>query len=255
MTDTPADLITAAVLVIGDEVLSGRTADKNMGWLATELGQRGIQVHEMRVVRDDFDQIGEAVRALSATYTYVFTTGGIGPTHDDITAEAIARAFGVALERNPEAVARLEAHYPPGELTEARLRMANIPAGARLIDNPVSGAPGFILGNVHVMAGVPKIMNAMFLGLADHLAGGLVLQSLTVTCLIAESKIAALLGALQDANPTIAIGSYPFFDGEKGGARVVLRGPDLATLTTVADAVVTGVSDMGAMARLEPVTA
>jgi len=230
-----AGTVTAAVLVVGNEILSGRTRDTNTQWLATELGKIGIRLREARVVPDVEAEIVAALDALRAKYNYVFTTGGIGPTHDDITSACVARAFGVPLARNPEAVRRLAAHYAnPADLNEARLRMANIPEGAVLIDNPVSKAPGFRIGNVHVMAGVPTIMQAMFAGLRGQLAGGPPMLSRTLNCDLPEGLMAAGLAAIQAAHGDIEIGSYPYMRMGKAGAAIVLRGIDAASLATAA---------------------
>ena len=250
MTDTR--IVTAAILVIGDEILSGRTKDANMGFLAERLTELGIRLREARVVPDDPEEIVAAVNALRARYDYVFTTGGIGPTHDDITAECIARAFGVPLLRHPEAVRRLEAHYEPGQLNEARLRMANVPEGGTLIDNPVSAAPGFRIGNVHVMAGVPRIMQAMFDGIAPTLKGGDRVLSRTVTCDLGEGVIAAGLGAIAAQFPTLSIGSYPYFRAGKFGTSLVLRGTDAGPLDKATEAVRTLVVSLGGTAGLDP---
>ncbi len=217
---------TAAVLIIGNEILSGRTKDANLPHIAEALGNLGIRLREARVVADVEEEIVAAVNALRARYSYVFTTGGIGPTHDDITSASVARAFGVALERNPEAVARLERHYAPGQLNEARLRMAEVPAGASLIDNPISQAPGFQIGNVFVMAGVPNIMQAMLDGVLPRLRGGPPLHARTVACGLGEGSIADELGALQARYPDLEIGSYPYFRAGYFGVSLVLRGTD-----------------------------
>ena len=218
---------TAAVLIIGNEILSGRTKDANLPHIAEKLGGIGIRLREARVVPDVEEEIIAALDALRARYSYVFTTGGIGPTHDDITSACVAKAFGVALERNPEAVARLERHYgDPSKLNEARLRMANIPAGATLVDNPISAAPGFQIGNVFVMAGVPNIMQAMLDGVLPRLQGGPALHARTVACELAEGRIAEDLGALQDRYPDLEIGSYPYFRNGFFGVSLVLRGTD-----------------------------
>ncbi len=232
MSETPVSkpLVTAAVLVIGNEILSGRTKDANLPWLAERLNALGIRVREARVVPDVEEEIVAAVNALRVRYDYIFTTGGIGPTHDDITAECIAKAFGVPLVRNPEAVRRMEAHYPPGHLNEARLRMANAPEGATLIDNPVSIAPGFQIGNVFVMAGIPAIMQAMFSGLAHRLVGGEPVSTRTVLCALPEGILAKDFGELQVRYPDIEMGSYPAFRGGKPSVSLVLRGTDDATL-------------------------
>ena len=214
---------TAGLLLIGDEILSGRTKDKNLGYIADYLTALGIDLKEARVVADDENDIIAAVNALRSRYTYVFTTGGIGPTHDDITADAIAKAFGVKIDYDPRAVAILEAHYQPGQLNEARMRMARIPEGAELIENPVSRAPGFRLGGVFVMAGVPKIMQAMMDQLASQLSRGAAIITATVTAYIAEGDLAKPLKEIQDRYPEVTIGSYPFEESGKFGANLVLR--------------------------------
>jgi molybdopterin-biosynthesis enzyme MoeA-like protein len=202
----------------------------NLAFLAKSLNEIGVRLREARVVADVEAEIVAAVNELRARWTYVFTTGGIGPTHDDITAECIAKAFGVPLIRHPEAEARLRAHYDPDKINEARLRMANAPDGATLIDNPVSVAPGFRIGNVFVMAGVPAIMQAMFDGLKGGLRGGAPVRSVTVPAYIAEGTIAKDLGALQARFPELDIGSYPFFRAGKFGTSLVLRGTDAGKL-------------------------
>jgi molybdenum cofactor synthesis domain-containing protein len=217
---------TAGLLLIGDEILSGRTKDRNLGYIADYLAALGIDLKEARVVADKEDDIIAAVDALRSRYTYVFTTGGIGPTHDDITADAIAKAFGVKIDHDPRAVAILEAHYQHGQLNEARLRMARIPEGAELIENPVSKAPGFRLGNVFVMAGVPKIMQAMMDQLAPQLTRGSPMLSATVTAHMPEGDLAKPLKEIQDRYPEVAIGSYPFEEAGKFGASLVLRSRD-----------------------------
>jgi molybdenum cofactor synthesis domain-containing protein len=227
--------VTAAILVIGNEILSGRTQDANIAFIARRLSELGIRLREARVVPDIEEEIISALDALRARYDHVFTTGGIGPTHDDITSACVAKAFGVALERNAEAVRRLEAHYAdPSLLNAARLRMANIPAGATLIDNPVSAAPGFRIGNVHVLPGVPSIMQAMFDGLASSLAGGPPIHARTVNCTLPEGTLAEGLGALQERWPQIEIGSYPWFRNRQFGVSLVLRGTDGDAVGTAA---------------------
>lgn len=222
---TPAP--TAALLIIGNEILSGRTQDANLAFIAKYLGGIGVRFREVRVVPDEEAEIVAAVNALRARYTYVFTTGGIGPTHDDITSECIAKAFGVPLIQHPEARRRLEDHYAgTGMLNEARLRMANTPEGAVLIDNPVSSAPGFQIGNVFVMAGVPMIMQAMLTGLGNRLVGGPPVLSRTVACGIPEGTLAAGLTAIQAYFPSIDIGSYPAFRQGRISTSLVLRGTD-----------------------------
>lgn len=223
---------TAAMLVIGDEILSGRTRDANMHHLAGELTRRGIDLREVRIVSDDADAIVSAVRALSDAYDQVFTSGGIGPTHDDITADCIAAAFGAAIDVRADARALLEAHYESRgvELNDARLRMARIPDGADLIDNPVSVAPGFTLKNVHVMAGVPAVFEAMVAGLLPRLTGGAPLLSQTLTVHRPEGEIAGPLSALADAFPDLSIGCYPFQKDGAFGANIVVRGVEGAQI-------------------------
>lgn len=227
MTDTAVPSPTAAVLIIGNEVLSGRTKDANLSHIAAALTGIGVPVREARVVPDVEEEIIAALDTLRRRYTYVFTTGGIGPTHDDITAACVAKAFGVPLERNAEAVGRLARHYnDPAMLNEARLRMANIPAGAVLIDNPISQAPGFRIENVHVLAGVPRIMQAMLDGLLPKLQGGPAIHARTVSCALGEGAIAADLAAIQGRFPTVDIGSYPYFRHGFFGVSLVVRGTD-----------------------------
>lgn len=219
---------TAAMLVIGDEILSGRTRDANMNFLAGELTRHGIDLCEARIVRDDRDAIVAAVQTLSRTYAHVFTSGGIGPTHDDITADCIAAAFDAPIDIRDDARAILAAHYKATgtELNAARLRMARIPDGATLIDNPISAAPGFTLGNVHVMAGVPAVFQAMVASLLPGLTGGAPLLSQTLRIDRGEGDIAGPLAELASANPTLSIGSYPFILNGAYGANIVVRGTD-----------------------------
>lgn len=228
---------TAAMLVIGDEILSGRTRDANMHHLAQELSARGIDLKEVRVVADEPDAIMAAVRALSATYTHVFTSGGIGPTHDDITADNVARAFDMPIGVRDDARTLLEAHYAKSgrELNEARLRMARIPDGATLIDNPVSTAPGFTLKNVHVMAGVPQIFQVMLQSLLPKLSGGSPVLSRAIEVFRPEGDIAGPLGDLAKAYPEISMGSYPFVREGRFGANIVMRGTDPAQLSKAMD--------------------
>ncbi len=237
MSDTATEPTpTAAVLIIGNEILSGRTQDTNLSFIAKFLGGIGVRLREARVVPDVEAEIVAAINALRDRYTYVFTTGGIGPTHDDITAECVAKAFGVALIQNPEARRRLEDHYKGTDmLNAARLRMANTPEGATLIDNPVSSAPGFQIGNVFVMAGVPMIMQAMLRGLQNRLAGGAPVLARTVISGIPEGTLAEGLGAIQTAyGEAVDIGSYPFFRQGKISTSLVLRGTDAALLDKAA---------------------
>lgn len=223
---------TAAMLVIGDEILSGRTRDANMHYLSGQLTDAGIDLREVRVVSDDPDAIVGAVKALSKTYETVFTSGGIGPTHDDITADCIAAAFGVPIDVRDDARALLEAHYERQgtQINEARLRMARIPDGAALIDNPVSVAPGFTLGNVHVMAGVPAVFQAMVATILPTLTGGAPLVSETYRINRGEGDIAGPLGALAQEYPDLSIGSYPFQKNGKFGSNIVIRGTDKAVV-------------------------
>ena len=219
---------TAAMLVIGDEILSGRTRDANMYHLAGQLTEQGIDLKEVRVVSDDPKAIIAAVQSLSDSYTHVFTSGGIGPTHDDITADCIAKAFGVHINVRDDARAILQTHYDAQKqpLNEARLRMARIPVGASLIDNPVSKAPGFTLKNVHVMAGVPSVFQAMTASVLPSLTGGQPLISQTYRVERGEGDIAAPLGALAEAFPELSIGCYPFQKNGLFGANVVIRSTD-----------------------------
>lgn len=238
MTDAQTSspkIVTAAMLVIGNEILSGRTRDANMHFLAGKLNELGIRLAEARVVPDIEARIVQAVNELRANYDYVFTSGGIGPTHDDITADCIAKAFSVGIDIQPEARRRLEAHYEAGMLNAARLRMARIPDGASLIDNPVSAAPGFRLGNVMVMAGVPAIFQAMVGSVAPDLVGGDKLLSRTVIALIPEGAIADQLGKLQQEYPDVDMGSYPAFRGGKASCAIVLRSTDKVRLDAAAD--------------------
>ena len=217
---------TACILLIGNEILSGRTRDQNAPFMATRLGELGVKVMEMRVIRDDEDTLVEAVNTARATYDYVFTTGGIGPTHDDITAPSIAKAFGVAHVLNQDALKLLVDRYGDDKLNQARLRMAHTPQGATLIENPVSAAPGFQMANVFVMAGVPEIRRAMFDGIGDRIAGGAPMCIATVRCDLPEGQIASDLGALQSRFDDVEIGSYPFYADGKAGCDLVLRSPD-----------------------------
>jgi molybdenum cofactor synthesis domain-containing protein len=240
------ETVTAAVLIIGNEILSGRTQDVNLNYLAKRLTELGIKLSEARVVPDIPEEIIAAVNGLRARYDHVFTTGGIGPTHDDITSECVAQAFGLALIRHPEAVKRLEARYEPGTLNEARLRMANTPEGAELIDNPVSAAPGYRIGNVYVMAGVPSIMRAMFETIAGTLRHGAPIRSCTIGALVGEGIIAQGLGDIQAAHPDLDLGSYPFFRQGKYGASFVIKGTDPARIDAAAMALRALIRSLGA---------
>jgi molybdenum cofactor synthesis domain-containing protein len=219
---------TAALVVIGDEILSGRTQDRNVSQVALWLNEQGVRLAEVRVVPDEQLRIVEAVNILRATHDYVFTTGGIGPTHDDITVDAIAAAFGVPVIVDPGARRILEDYYRdrPGGLTEARLRMARVPEGAELIPNPTSGAPGVRMGNVYILAGVPHIAANMLEALTGRLTGGRPVVSVTVGARAAESDVADLLRETEAAHPGVAIGSYPFFQDGRYGANFVIRSED-----------------------------
>ncbi|MEO8548305.1 MAG: molybdopterin-binding protein [Sphingomicrobium sp.] len=221
---------TAALVVIGDEILSGRTQDRNIAQVATWLNQQGIRLAEVRVVPDDQQRIAETVNALRSAHDYLFTTGGIGPTHDDITVDSIAAAFGVPVIVHPEARRVLEEYYRArggrGELTEARLRMARVPQGAELLANPSSGAPGVRIGNVYILAGVPHIAASMLEALSGTLEGGRPMVSVTVGAYAAESDVADLLRETEAAHPGVAIGSYPFFKVGRYGANFVMRSED-----------------------------
>ena len=232
MVSTNPDRVTAALLVIGDEILSGRTKDKNIGYIAEYLTAVGIDLREVRVVSDDEVAIVEAINALRGRNTYLFTTGGIGPTHDDITADCVAKALGVDISHDPRAVAMLKERYAnPDDLNEARLRMARIPHGADLIENPISKAPGFMVENVIVMAGVPAIMQAMLEGVIPKLKVGKTMMSVSIDSGgLPEGAYATGLGEVQKAHAGVIIGSYPHFDGQRFINQIVLRSRDEALL-------------------------
>lgn len=237
---------TAAVLVIGDEILSGRTQDKNVAQIGVWLNAQGIRLREVRVVPDVEDEIVAAVNALRARYDYLFTTGGIGPTHDDITVDAVAKALGVAVEVHPQARAILERYYETrGGLTEARLRMARVPAGADLIPNRMSGAPGIRIANMFVMAGVPHITAGMLDALSDQLEGGAPLVAETIGAWVPESEVADMLRAAEKAHAGVAIGSYPFFREGRVGANFVVRATDAATVSACIAEVTSGLEAAG----------
>lgn len=234
---TDMRVITAGLLVIGDEILSGRTKDRNIGIVATHLTEIGIQLREVRVVGDEATAIVEAVNALRHRYTYLFTTGGIGPTHDDITADCIAQAFGVPIDIDPRAVAIMQPAYEKRgiELNAARLRMARIPQGAQLVANTVSVAPGFRIGNVIVMAGVPAIMESMLLAATAEIETGAKMHSVSIPVAHAEGEIAELLAAHQREWPDVAMGSYPSFKDGQYSTDLVLRATDATKLAEAAD--------------------
>jgi molybdenum cofactor synthesis domain-containing protein len=234
------ELVTAGLLVIGDEILSGRTKDKNIGYVAEYLTALGIDLEEVRVVGDDEAAIIGALDAMRHRYTYVFTTGGIGPTHDDITAECVAKAFGVSIDVDARALAIMQERLAATgtEMNEARLRMTRIPKGADLVLNKVSGAPGMWIGNVIVMAGVPSIMQAMLDEVAPKLKTGVRMLSQTVRADAREGDIGTQLGEIAKANPDVVIGSYPFFDPQRGpNTNVVLRARDARKLAAATRAV------------------
>jgi len=250
MTDAnPAP--TAAVLIIGNEILSGRTQDVNLNWIATKLVARGIRLSEARVVPDIEDEIVGAVRGLSGRYDYVFTTGGIGPTHDDITADSIAKAFNVPVIVHPQAKALLEQHYGAGNVSDARMRMARVPEGSILIENPVSKAPGFRIENVFIMAGVPAIMRAMLDAIVPTLAEGKPIHQRSIACHIAESVLAEPLGAIEARHPETDIGSYPWYRDGAFGVSLVARGTEAASLDIVAAEISTMIRDLGGDPVLE----
>jgi molybdenum cofactor synthesis domain-containing protein len=242
-----SEIVTAAMLVIGDEILSGRTKDRNIGHLADIMTAVGIDLREVRIVPDDEAEIVAAVNALRSRYHYVFTSGGIGPTHDDITADAIAKAFGVPCDYDAKAMALLETSYAKRglEFTEARKRMARMPRGAKHIDNPVSVAPGFRIGNVHVMAGVPAIFQAMLDNVVPTLRAGTKLLSATVHCPVGEGVIGGPLAEIQKANPDTIIGSYPKYLDGSFWTELVIRSRDpeaLERARAAVEAMVTGIT-------------
>jgi len=230
-------IVTAAILVIGDEILSGRTKDKNIGYIAEYLTNIGIELREVRIVPDVQEEIVSALNGLRSRYSHVFTTGGIGPTHDDITADSVAAAFGVPIQLDPRAVAMLSERFPADQLNEARLRMARIPVGAELIANSVSKAPGFNIGNVYVMAGVPSIMQAMLDVVAPTLKTGVKILSDTVRAGLREGDIGTALAEVARMHPDVSIGSYPFFSDAGPDTNVVARSRDPEKLRLAMDAI------------------
>jgi molybdenum cofactor synthesis domain-containing protein len=238
-------VVTACVLIIGNEILSGRTQDENLGFLARGLNEAGIRLREARVIPDVADVIVTTVNEARRRFDYVFTTGGIGPTHDDITAQCMAEAFGVPLILHPDAKHLLETHYPPGQLNQARLRMAMVPQGALLLPNPISRAPGFQIGNVFVLPGVPNIMQGIFEQLKYRLAGGDKVLSRSLSCRLGEGALAKDLSALQDRWPDVEIGSYPYFRRGDFGVTLVLRGTDRARLVAATGELRTLILDLG----------
>ena len=241
-----AKIWTAALVVIGDEILSGRTHDKNIAQVASWLQVQGIRLNEVRVVPDDEDKIAEAVNALRTTHDYLFTTGGIGPTHDDITVDAVAKALDLPVVVHPEARAILENYYATrGGLNDARLRMARVPEGADLIPNKMSGAPGIKIVNIHLMAGVPHITAQMLDALTGTLEGGAPLLTETVGCWTPESEVADILREVEQAHANCSIGSYPFFRDGKVGANFVIRSTDPADLSSCVDTLCEALGDAG----------
>ena len=220
----------AALIIIGNEILSGRTKDKNLAYLAEWLNEIGIQLYEVRVIRDDEKEIIYCVNLLRKKFDYVFTTGGIGPTHDDITTESIAKAFDVELETNPEALKILQGYYKKGDLNEARLKMTLLPKGAELVENPVTKAPGFKMDNVFVMAGIPSIMQGMLEGARVFLETGTKMSSKSIDVFMPESFVASELSQIQDNYDNVEIGSYPFNKDGKFGTSLVMRSADLVAL-------------------------
>ncbi|MAZ76974.1 MAG: competence/damage-inducible protein A [Micavibrio sp.] len=221
------EIYTAALIIIGDEILSGKTRDANTPWLAENLNESGVRLTEVRVIPDDKQKIVDTVNEMRTVHDYVFTTGGIGPTHDDITAESVAAAFGVELELSEEAYAALLSYYEDeSDITESRKKMAIIPKGATLISNPVSGAPGIHIENVYVFAGVPRIMQAMFDAVRHELKGGKPVETRSVSADLAESLVADGLAEIQTRYKMIAIGSYPKYQNGRFGTTLVLRGID-----------------------------
>ena len=229
-SDTEKRIVTACVLIIGNEILSGRTPDANLAFLARGLTELGIRLREARVIPDDSSVIVSTVNEVRPAFDYVFTTGGIGPTHDDITAQCVADAFAVPLIVHADAKRLLETHYPPGHLNEARLRMAMVPEGAVLLPNPISRAPGFQIGNVFVLPGVPNIMQGIFEQLKHRLVGGAKMLSRSISCHLGEGTLAKELGELQARYPDVEFGSYPYFRRGDFGVTLVVRGTEKVRL-------------------------
>lgn len=238
-------LETAAIIIIGNEILSGRTQDQNISYIGKELEKLGIVLAEVIIIPDVEQTIIDKVQHYSENYDYVFTTGGIGPTHDDITTESVAKAFNVKALRNPEAVAIMEEYYEPGMLTEARLKMADIPEGASLIDNPVSAAPAYQISNVFVLAGVPSIMQGMFQSLVDRLVGGPPILTVSICTNLTESKLAEGMTNIQNECENVSIGSYPYFKGGKLGVNIILRSTESDVLYTQSEKILKLVEEIG----------
>ncbi len=242
--------VTAAVLLIGDEILSGRTKDRNLGYIAEYLGKIGVDVREARVVPDVEDEIVAGVNALRARYDYLVTTGGIGPTHDDITADAVARASGVPIGEDPRAIAIMLERYAPADLTPARRRMARIPSGADLIENPISKAPGFRIGNVFVLAGVPSVMQAMLdFAVKTMETGAVMLVESIAAGSLPEGRYGDPLSAIAAAHPDVAIGSYPSFNDGRFNNQIVVRGKDGETVAAARRAVEAMIAELSGDTR------
>lgn len=240
-----AKIYVAALVIIGNEILSGRTQDTNTPWIAERLTSHGITLGEVRVIPDIKQEIIDTVNGLREKYDYVFTTGGIGPTHDDITAESVAEAFGAELERNQQAFDMLEEHYGLEELTPPRAKMSLIPNGAKLIPNPVTAAPGFVIENVYVMAGVPRIMQAMLDHVLEMIEAGVPILSNTIACSLPESTVAPDLSELQEKYPDMQIGSYPHYRGGVLGLSLVLRGTCAEDMRSATDEVIAIIEKYG----------
>ncbi len=249
MTQRP----TACLLVIGDEILTGRTQDVHIQYLGKKLSVQGIDLKEARVISDDIESIVKHVNDVRASFTYVFTTGGIGPTHDDKTAKAIAKAFNLPLEENEEALAMLQARWGKGELSPANRRMARIPKGANLIENIVTQAPGFQVDNVYVLAGVPSIMRAMVDTILPNLKGGTPLKSKSISCLLGEGTLAETLENLELKNPAVQIGSYPFFSPEGHGTTIVIRGTQAEEIEKVFSLLEEYIRDKEQIPEIDPI--
>ncbi|MEM7001256.1 MAG: molybdopterin-binding protein [Pseudomonadota bacterium] len=241
----PTQPITACVLIIGNEILSGRTQDVNLNHIATTLGQWGIRVTEARVIPDIEAVIVDAINDVRARFNYVFTTGGIGPTHDDITAVCVAKAFGVELYQHPEIAARIQQRPAPDDVMANRLLMARVPQGAVLVDNLTGGPQGFAMENVYVMAGIPMVMQSMLSSLAGKLESGPIVKSRSIRAYLGESQIATPLGAIQDAHMDLDIGSYPFFRDERYGTTLVIRGTEADQIESAAQAIMAAVQEAG----------
>ena len=243
---------TAGIIIIGDEILSGRTKDTNINWIATELNNIGVRLLEARIISDDFETIIETVKTFTKKFTYVFSCGGIGPTHDDITTESVARAFNQKLVKDPEAMRRLKIHYEGTniEFNEARQKMAVIPTNSILIDNPVSSAPGYKIENLFVFAGVPKIMQGMFSTILYDLVGGIKLKSKTVSSNVGEGLIAKDLEQIEKKFKAVKIGSYPYFKPGNFGTSIVLRSEYETLLNQASQAVLSAIIKLGGIGKI-----